>query len=99
MRLLREYVPYNQIVETRSTHPWLNERCRIAVTQKNEAEGSNRFQEASAHCAAVLKEEHQKYMASLLMKLASLPRCSKKWWRLNRELLNKKANISSIPPL
>ena len=33
------------------------------------------------------------------MKLASLSRGSKKWWKLNRELLQKKASISSIPPL
>ena len=29
--------------------------------------------------------------------MAALPRCSKQWWRVNRELLNRKGNLSSIP--
>ena len=38
-------------------------------------------------------------MFQLRAKIATLKRGSKQWWSLNRELLNKKAKISSIPPL
>ena len=38
-------------------------------------------------------------MEKLKAKLASLPRCSKQWWKINRELLHRKSNIASIPPL
>ena len=84
---------------TRNTHPWLNARCRTAIINKNVSEGTDSYQAASSSCAQVLREEREKYVEKLKAKLASLPRCSKQWWRINRELLHRKANISSIPPL
>ena len=38
-------------------------------------------------------------MEALKAKVSALPRCSKQWWRINRELLRRKSNIASIPPL
>ena len=32
-------------------------------------------------------------------KIAELPKGSKRWWKLNRQLLERKHKISSIPPL
>ena len=70
-----------------------------AINRKNNSEGSESFSIASEACAQTLREERSKYVDKLKEKLASLPRCSKQWWRINRELLNRKANLSSIPPL
>ena len=50
-------------------------------------------------CSEILREERQKYIDKLKAKLSSLPRSSKQWWRINRELMHQKAKISSIPPL
>ena len=57
------------------------------------------FDEARTKCAAVLTEEHQKYIAALRLKISALSKGSKAWWRLNRELLSKRSKCSSIPPL
>ena len=46
-----------------------------------------------------MSEEYHKYLESLKKKIAGLKKGSKAWWRLNRELLDKKAKCSSIPPL
>ena len=35
----------------------------------------------------------------LRREIATLSRGIKQWWKLNRELLNKKAKLTSIPPL
>ena len=97
--LLTKHIPRKQIQCTRSSHPWLNSRCREAVTHKNNSEGSDNFLSASSQCTQVLFEERQKYVEKLKVKLAALPKGSKQWWRINRELLHRKANISAIPPL
>ena len=40
-----------------------------------------------------------RYVQELKDKLTSLPKCSKQWWRINRELLNRKSRLTSIPTL
>ena len=83
----------------KSTHPWLNERCRNALMQKNNAEGTDRFEAERLRCIQVLGEERAAYVESIKLKLQNLRRHSKQWWRINRELLRKKASMSSIPTL
>ena len=46
-----------------------------------------------------MQEERAKYVEKLKAKIAALPKRSKQWWRLSRELLNRKAAIKAIPPL
>ena len=96
---LHKYIPFTAIRETRKSHPWLNERCEEAVEKKNKSEGKDTFAEAQAECSRVLAEEYHTYVGALKEKIAGLSKSSKQWWRLNRELLNKKARTSSIPPL
>ena len=47
----------------------------------------------------MLAEERLRYVQELKQKLAQLPKCSKQWWRINRELLNRKSRLISIPIL
>ena len=69
------------------------------IASESAAEGSDTFDEKRSECARVLTEEYQRYSDRLREKLASLKKGSKEWWRLNRELLERKAKCSSIPPL
>ena len=50
-------------------------------------------------CIDVFKAERSKYVVKLKEKISTLSKSDKKWWRLNRELLNRKANVASIPTL
>ena len=90
------HIPRKNIKCTRNSHPWLNARCRPALVNKNNAEGSDAFVEMQEQCSTVLREERAKYVEELKAKLASLPKYSKQWWRLNAELLQRKAKICSI---
>ena len=92
-------MPQEEVKCKQSIHPWLNDRCRTAIIQKNNAEGSDNFSTVQSSCDEVLRQERAKYVERLKQKLSALPRNSKPWWRLNRELLNRKAKLSSIPPL
>jgi len=96
---LVKHIPRTQVTNKKSTHPWLNEKCRAAIRQKNAAEGTERFKEASKQCTNILNEERAAWVRLTKTKLAKLPRSSKRWWRLNRELLHRKANVVSIPTL
>jgi len=98
---LVKHIPQKVVRCKRSSHPWLNSRCHEAIIRKNIAEGSDyeSYKSAQASCDEVLRQEHAKYVEALKAKLSALPRCSKQWWRINRELLRRKSNIASIPPL
>ncbi len=77
----------------------MNARCENSIAAKNSAEGHASFEDQREKCAGVLAEEHQKYVATLKEKISKLKKGSKQYWRLNRELLCKKGECSSIPPL
>jgi len=93
------YIPYKQIEIRKKSHPWLNSKCKAAIQAKNVAENTDSFIEARKRCAQVLAQEHQAHIGKVRKKIAKLKKGSKAYWRLNRELLNKKTKCSSIPPL
>jgi len=97
--LLCTFIPYKKINFEKKTHPWINERCSEAIRKKNDAENTPAFEAKRQLCAQVLAEEYQRHIAKLKEKISNLTKGSKQWWRLNRELLDKKSKISSIPPL
>ena len=69
------------------------------MVQKNNAEGTSRFDAERLRCIQILGEERATYVQSIKLNLQNLRRHSKQWWRINRELLKKKASMSSIPTL
>ena len=71
--LLTKHIPRKQIQCTRSSHPWLNSRCREAVVHKNSSEGSDSFLLASNHCIQILFEGRHKYIEKLKTKLVAFP--------------------------
>ena len=96
---LIKYIPRKEIICKRSSHPWINDRCKRAIFEKTQAEGSENYESKCKDCSDILLEERQKYVNKLKEKLSSLSRSSKQWWRINRELMHRKMKISSIPPL
>ena len=77
----------------------MNDRNKRAIIEKNNDEGMPRFQAASAKCATILAEERPKHVQKVNHKMAALPPASKQWWKINRELLRRRATLSSIPTL
>ena len=98
---LCKYIPYAKRKMKKQSHPWLNDRCREAIARKNDKEDrdDDEYRDAAKSCAEVLADEYQRYVLKLKEEIAQLPKGSKKWWKLNRQLLEKKAKMSGIPPL
>ena len=82
---LQKHIPYRKTIQKKSSHPWINSRCEAAIASKNAAEGTSDFEDKRLKCAKVLAEEYQKYLVLLREKIATLPRWSKQWWKLNRQ--------------
>ena len=97
--LLCIFIPYTEIKIEKRSHQWVNDRCSQAILEKNQAENTEAFDAKRKACSQVLAEEYGRHVTTLKEKIASLKKGSKQWWRLNRELLDKKSKLSSIPPL
>ena len=97
--LCLKFIPSETIKVSKRSHPWLNERCKVAIEKKHSLQDTGRSQQATEECAVVLAEEYRKYKEQLKSKISKLGKNDKRWWQLNKELLNHKAKMSSIPPL
>ena len=93
------FIPYEKIKFQKKSHPWINSRCEEAIRRKNAAEGTPQFQAMQQQCTSALAEEYHQYLKKLKEKITSLKKGSKQWWKLNRELLERKTKCSSIAPL
>ena len=94
--MLAKHIPRRIIHNMKSSHSWLTVRSREAIGKKNAAEGTDSFAQECLRCQGILLEERSKYVERLKIKLSTLPRQSKQWWRINRELLNRKVNLSPM---
>jgi hypothetical protein len=97
--LLCKYIPRRETKDIKSTHPWLDEQCKNALYQKMLAEGTTAYQTVAVNCTKILNKARAEYITKKNEKLATLPPHSKRWWRINRELMHKKGQMTSIPTL
>ena len=94
-----EHIPRKIISNSKTSHRWLDEECYEAIRRKCAASGTDEFGSAERDSSEVLKRAFLSYQNDLRERLSNLKSSSKEWWRLNRELLNRKCKPSSIPPL
>ena len=93
--MCREYIGQRQISVSKREHPWLDDACLSAIDRKCRATASD-TRAASADCARVLTDSFLSYQHGLKVRLQSLPKSSKLWWRYNRELLNRKSKCQNV---
>ena len=96
---ISKFIPQRHLRHFKQSHPWLNSCCASAIDRKNQFEGSLEYTNECKRCSEILAEEHTKQVEKLKRDLATLPRGSKRWWNLNRELLDNKAGSISLPSL
>lgn len=93
------HVPPSMKSFQKSSLPWLNHTCEMAIVKKHIAEGSENYNEECEHCRQTLKEEHGKYKTKLRKQIENLPHGSKKWWRLNKKNLSRESTPYFFPLL
>ena len=65
----------------------------------NSAEGSETYEQARDVCSATLNSAYKEYVITLKDKISKLNKNDKRWWTLNKELLQRKARLSVVQPL
>ena len=97
--MCQKYIPRSVVQVHKQTHPWLTPACHQAIRAKNNAEGSDTYVAQCSQCSGIINDAYHDYVVQLKDTISKLPKGSKKWWSLNRQLLSKKSRVSSIPPL
>jgi len=95
----RVHIPCRSFCDYKGKHPWLNDRCRNAIATKHAHEGTPHFTFQRDRCSQILTEEYFAYVARIRQDIKRLDRGSKKWWKLNAMLLNRKGKQSSVSAL
>ena len=95
----QDHIPLRIFSDNKSQHPWLNNRCRTAISKKHASEGTPNYNRFRNECSVIITDEYLKHLSQLRKDVAQCKRGSKKWWKLNALLLNRKSKACSIPAL
>ena len=83
----------------KSSAPWLNDTCRAAIAFKHASVNTPLYEQSAKECAQVIRSTRASYLVKLKEYMSRLPRGSKRWWSLNKQLLHRQAAPSFFPPL
>ena len=95
--LISNYVPCSVKAQTKSRLAWMNDRCTAAVLAKHKAEGTDSYVQVAKQCQTILHEEQVKYNKQLRKRMEGLPRNSKPWWTIAKQLLRRNSATFSRP--
>ena len=74
----------------------MNDRCLALVKAKNDACGTDNYEALSHTCSTGMRREYEIFLEHTRHKLRSLPRGTKKWWKLTDTLMRKSTKMSSF---
>ena len=95
----RKYISQRTLVNVTSSHPWLSHRAREAILKKHHAVNTDVYPQACKDCSNVLYEEFGSYILRCKTRLANLPRGSKQYWKLLKEVSSGIERKVAIPAL
>ena len=99
LRVCEQYIPRRIMSEKKTSHPWMNARAVGLVAARCAAAGTAQEREAAKACSEGLLQEYNAWVEKTKQKLLELPRGSKQWWRLSKQLLRSQQPGCSIPAL
>ena len=95
----RRFIPVSTRTVYKSTHPWINKRCKEVVEEKRRAEGLPIYGDKLKVCSEVILEEFNMYVTRTREGMKKLPRGSKRWWIMAKKLATRADKNSNIPHL
>ena len=99
LQALQAHTPIRRIFEQKSTHLWINNRCRDLILAKWTSFGTDEFENIQRRCSKALRDAYSSHMALQRDKLLKLKHSSNKWWNTAKTLMCKSNAINTIPPL
>jgi len=82
-----------------SSHPWLSDRCRVAIAKKHSLVNTEAYRSACLECSQILKDEFQSFVLTIKKKMQMLKRGSKEYWKLVKKLMLGTSHRLSVPCL
>eukprot|EP00973_Karenia_brevis_P071633 9954457-Karenia_brevis.AAC.1 len=95
----QRFTPRRSLVEIRSSHPWLNDRCLRALHLKNSTVQGADARARVEECSAVFMQELRSYQDKCRRQLKEVKRGSKRWWHLCNIIMGKSQSSERIPAL
>jgi hypothetical protein len=97
--LAKSCIPQRDMVQRKSTHPWLSERVLSLVRRKHDAAGTTAETETRDLCSQAIFEEFGKFVKKERARLGQVRRGSKDWWSKSSRLMQQRGAVCSIPAL
>ena len=85
------FIPRRQIMEARSSRPWITDACREAVAEKARKQGTADYDAATQSCSSIMGQAYREQVEALREKIKYLPKSSNKRWSLKRQLVGNSA--------
>jgi len=96
---MRAHIPSVWKEVSKSNLPWVDAECKAAISAKHAVEGTCLYEEVAARCIDTLRKARAVYLVKLKHDMQKLPRGSKRWWALNKQLMHRQSSPSLFPPL
>jgi len=93
------FVSKRTLLEGACSHPWITERCRLALAEKHNAYGTPDYADKCLSYSLVLREEFDSYVVAVKKRLSRLRPGSKHFWSLSKKLLLGAVKATVIPAL
>ena len=93
------HVPSVEITHSKPSHPWVNQRVKDAMMAKFAVDDTDAQAATTDECNRIIEEEYKKHMTNLKESMRKLPKNSKRWWAINRQLLRATAPKQGSPAL
>ena len=95
----KKHIPVKRRTVVKSTHPWVDEHCKTLVQRKREAEGTPEYEARLRECSEGMLQAYLAYAKKTRGDLKKLPRASKRWWRIARDLAQKSEEEQQHTPI
>ena len=59
---MEQHIPRKKVVDVKTDHPWLAERCRAAIAKKRAAFGKPELATLRDECAALLSNAYNEFV-------------------------------------
>ena len=99
LQAVEQCIPVKWILDKVYAHPWINDECRRALSEKHAAIGTESFIEKRDACTETFRAAHRSYVARTREELKGMSSSSRGWWKLSGSLLTKARGTANIPPL
>ena len=70
----RNFIPMRDMVLHKRIHPWINDRCKRAIHDRDAAVGTDAYKDAIVSCSQIMASERNKWIQLIRKQILALPK-------------------------